>query len=95
MTLISSAQTSLGETCKNHNISAAVIITGLFLHVIVEREETGRDFDGRTYSYPDNDQFHYKMVAEKSAQVYLTGSLKPYKTKACLLFKIIQPTCMK
>lgn len=41
--LISSAQTSLGETGANHNISAAVIITGLFLDVMVEGEETRKD----------------------------------------------------
>lgn len=42
--LISSAQTSLEETGESHNSSAAVIITGLFLHVMGEREETRRDF---------------------------------------------------
>lgn len=38
--LISSAQTSLGETGESHNIGE--IITGLFVDVTVEGEETRR-----------------------------------------------------
>lgn len=40
--LISSAQTSLGETGESQNISHTVIITGLFRGVTVERKETRR-----------------------------------------------------
>lgn len=40
--LISSAQTSWGETGESHNISPTVIITGLLLDVAVGRKETRR-----------------------------------------------------
>lgn len=38
--------------------------------------------------------FIAKRLLKKSARVYLTGSLQPYKTKACFTFTIIQPASL-